>query len=135
MSKPQREDMVKWVKALRSSEYTQAREALITEGTGGSCSYCCLGVLAVVLGAEVVEDDDDDDEEEEEGFRVRLKLDGAIVDDMGYVGEQIINSFGRNISEYLGGLEVATISHLIHMNDDDGNSFDEIADYIEEVLV
>ncbi|HET9285725.1 MAG TPA: hypothetical protein VFR24_27555 [Candidatus Angelobacter sp.] len=37
----------KWVKALRSGRYTQARRRLYNEKTGG---YCCLGVLCRVAG-------------------------------------------------------------------------------------
>jgi hypothetical protein len=41
----------KWVKALRSGEYEQTSGALRDKYRGG-CAYCCLGVLAEVLGAD-----------------------------------------------------------------------------------
>lgn len=46
-----RENMKKWIDALRSGEYSQARGQL-KDGD----SYCCLGVLAVVAGKEFVKE-------------------------------------------------------------------------------
>lgn len=34
-----------WLKALRSGEYAQGRERLLTEEENGEHSFCCLGVL------------------------------------------------------------------------------------------
>jgi hypothetical protein len=42
----------KWVKALRSGEYKQARAALIDGDGMGGRSFCCLGVLCDVLGTQ-----------------------------------------------------------------------------------
>jgi hypothetical protein len=35
----------RWVRALRSGEYRQARRVLWRKGRGESDSFCCLGVL------------------------------------------------------------------------------------------
>lgn len=40
----------KWVEALRSGKYTQARGTLKKEVEGSGVSYCCLGVLCEVAG-------------------------------------------------------------------------------------
>lgn len=52
----QREILHKWISALRSGEYEQARFQLRRESPSGKNSYCCLGVLGVLLEVEWVED-------------------------------------------------------------------------------
>lgn len=48
----------KWIKALRSGEYQQAREALRSVTTGDTVAYCCLGVLCTMIaGIEWTADD------------------------------------------------------------------------------
>ena len=42
-------DVKKWVKALRSGEYKQARRDLCKEDDSGECSYCCLGVACDIF--------------------------------------------------------------------------------------
>lgn len=37
--------MKKWVKALRSGEYSQGRQVLVTVDEKGNEHFCCLGVL------------------------------------------------------------------------------------------
>jgi hypothetical protein len=41
---------MKWVKALRSGKYKQAKDYLRVEGENGRESYCCLGVLGTICG-------------------------------------------------------------------------------------
>ena len=117
--KPQKEDLVKWVKALRSGEFLQAQGTMVDND-----SYCCLGVLATILGAEIMENRNG------EGVVVKehLAIDGIEVDNMGIV----LDGAGNNL---LGGLPVDVIQVLVNMNDQDGESFDSIADYIEETLI
>lgn len=109
-----------WVQALRSGKYEQATGQLRTveyDYTGDeikikrATGFCCLGVLcdlAVKDGGPEWDNDSDfcrgiysDDGEPPENFRKFMELD----DDM--------------------------VAHLIKMNDDDGATFDEIADEIE----
>jgi hypothetical protein len=40
----------KWISALRSGNYQQARGALILATRGSDARYCCLGVLLCVSG-------------------------------------------------------------------------------------
>lgn len=42
----------RWLKALRGGEYKQGREYLCTIGEDGVAYYCCLGVLAEILGTK-----------------------------------------------------------------------------------
>lgn len=53
MSTEKPELLVKWLKALRSGEYKQARGVMCRSSTtkpGGSLSFCCLGVLKREMG-------------------------------------------------------------------------------------
>lgn len=40
----------KWVKALRSGEFKQGKDYLCAEQDDGTHAFCCLGVLACVMG-------------------------------------------------------------------------------------
>lgn len=97
-----------FVSALRSGKYEQGQRALRRENT-----FCCLGVLCDLMGAEW-----------EDGDGIDL---GAEVN-------------GEHQNYYLGPIVLKTAGladwqqeHLYHMNDD-GKSFAEIADYIEQNL-
>ena len=104
----------RWLAALRSGEYKQAKGQL------RNCSYnldtykatkvhghCCLGVLQDLAakdgGAQwnVHRGPQDDDGEPD-----------------------------KRITDFLG-LDATMVAHLIEMNDDEGNTFEEIADEIE----
>lgn len=106
----------KWVKALRSGYYKQTTGILCRGG-----SHCCLGVLCELLKMKrypIKEPRDDD--------------------------TYSYSSDGRDTTECIGELsgavlarielDVKNMSRLIHMNDVEGKSFGEIADYIEENL-
>ena len=43
----------KWVEALRSGDYKQTKETLKGELPEGGVGYCCLGVLAEIMGYEL----------------------------------------------------------------------------------
>lgn len=45
-AKPNKANIRKWVKALRSGKYEQATGRLREEQTGGGYKYCCLGVAS-----------------------------------------------------------------------------------------
>ena len=64
----------KWVKALRSGRYKQAKECLYNGG-----GYCCLGVLARVQGAKTNELGDEYLEDDLKKYAAGLRLDSQKV--------------------------------------------------------
>ncbi len=101
----------KWLAALRSGEYEQGLHNLYRNGT-----YCCLGVGCVVNGISLDQ------------------LDGKGVIIPRTLGEEL-----NKMPEVLRGSNLKSeedynpiVEKLTDMNDIDMNSFDEIADYIEE---
>lgn len=96
----------KWVKALRSGKYKQAKEALV-KGRGSSCSYCCLGVACSIMSKDVGKFS---------SYRNSL--------DPGY-----LNNHGLQVL----GISYNMQTSLARMNDS-GKSFKEIANYIEKEL-
>ena len=89
----------KWVTALRSGRYRQARGEL----KSASGAYCCLGVLRKIMHPKSVLE--------------RNKVDGYLC--------------GKHLKE--AGLGADQQYALVAMNDD-GESFSEIAAYIEAKL-
>jgi len=108
----------KWLTALRSGEYEQARGDL-SRGKG----FCCLGVLCQVAGLEL----------EKQSYGVTHDASNAVVVDGVVVGY-------KPIEDLLGGGEVGSdaVSELYSRNDGlrehHKHSFAKIADYIEEKL-
>jgi hypothetical protein len=119
----------KWVAALRSGEYQQARGALkraITVDEEGNqvVGHCCLGVLCEVAITE--------------GLDIETRK-GSFVPTYRFDGESAL--LPHTIAEWAGLGPIASPS--IHTDDgvefladlnDDGKSFAEIADLIEEYL-
>jgi hypothetical protein len=105
-----------WIKALRSGEYKQTKEALRKEG-----GYCCLGVLCDVI----IKSKRCDETARWEGpyFTTGTDSDGDLCQADGELPYDLARSL-----KISSGIE----SHLIAMNDDQGKNFQEIADYIEE---
>lgn len=98
-----------WVKALRSGNYKQTQGTLkgelINKGTG----YCCLGVLADIMGYELEKE--------------------PLINEKFYADEgdwRVYKIFKENIS-------IPNYQKLIALNEI-GKSFDEIADFIENNL-
>jgi len=98
----------KWVEALRSGDYAQGLRAL-RKGN----SFCCLGVLCDVMGAEWDKGEDD----------LNATLNGEKQDY--YLAPEALAAVGMTDKEQ----EV-----LYGMNDNEGKTFPEIADYIEANL-
>lgn len=101
----------KWVAALRSGDYRQVEGLLRSQAKNGSCSFCCLGVLADVAGAD---------------WESGLLKTGQFISDP---DEEVLSDG----AEQLFGLNSHEQSTLAEMNDR-GDSFDVIADYIEANL-
>lgn len=102
------EDVTKWVEALRSGKYQQGKRALNKDN-----KFCCLGVAFDVL----------------DGSWMRHKS-----------GPDTWGVAWDNLHTYMSTLPLPTLAELgfsikqhdklIKMNDKEGKSFEEIADYI-----
>ena len=99
-----------WVDALRSGDYNQTKETLKGELPDGGVGYCCLGVLADIMGYEIEVATYVGDEK-----------------DILYETEGPINIYTK-FKEEIG---VKFIDHLIKCNDE-GMSFDDISNLIEK---
>jgi hypothetical protein len=123
-----------WLAALRSGEYTQTNGALRREDSDGSVGFCCLGVLCDVLAK------DGKVKYEPEAGYPDLRNYGAGVDSEGdfvsgsafslpYVVCELVG-----ISTDAGEFEDAEGHNrsLISLNDSQGKTFPEIADFIEK---
>lgn len=87
----------RWVAALRSGEYRQARGRLCLTDDQGRPAYCCLGVLARVAG----------------------------------FADEDMAGWGHLPDEMVAKIAPFPQSPFINMNDREGLSFAEIADWIE----
>jgi len=113
----------KWVAALESGEYPQARQQLYNPGVG----YCCLGVACVVAGAAFKDNCEGE---------LRAVLNGKIISDEN-------TSLAGNFMQEIGLTDMEQ-TELYRMNDgflpeDDDkhipcHSFKKIAAYIKENL-
>lgn len=103
----------RWVEALRSGKYVQGKNYLLRNGR-----HCCLGVACELLVEEkkLVKEED----VVSETFCFRPAAGGS------WRHSTIPRSSLSSI-----GLDDATESKLMDMNDSQGKSFSEIADYIE----
>jgi hypothetical protein len=121
----------KWVEALRSGDFKQAQGVLHDAKTD---SYCCLGVLCKVVGAEWGEFDKEVDDYIVTKDHVPVK-DGELLGDTD--GEELEPSACMQFG-------IRDQSIFIGMNDGSGRegepgyeppkTFSEIADYIEKNL-
>lgn len=111
-----------WVKALRSGKYKQSSESVLKGNDGG---YCCLGVACALF-------------EKENGVDLTKRNGYYETDDE---VEALTGGEFSKVREWLGlrtgygtysryGCDLYT-SSLAEMNDQ-GGSFEEIADFIEE---
>jgi len=119
----------KWVKALRSGEYDQARDVLHDRENGG---FCCLGVLCKVMGAEFGPGSEEFEDDEYGPFTREYDyvpvLKGRVLSNR--EDDKLSPSFCKEIG-------IPDQSILISMNDGRGEpakSFAEIADYIDANL-
>lgn len=112
------ENAKKWVEALRSGEYKQARGAL-TRKRNGDVSHCCLGV-ACDLYAKENELDIEEAKRTSEG--VVISYGGTT----GYLPERVREWLG--LRDFCGAFDA--INSLASRNDS-GATFNEIANIIE----
>jgi hypothetical protein len=145
----------KWVKALRSGKYKQAKDYLKTEievfdDESGETSrneigYCCLGVLCeiapgikwsgnhyVITQKKLAKVFPDQKDEEIENYDWERSGDQVVI-----TGEALpaplYKHFGMDKTVTYHGDRLDVHSKLTRMNDQ-GESFEKIADYIEKVL-
>lgn len=105
-----REDFkAKWVAALRSGDYMQGRNYLHRDD-----EFCCLGVACEVLRKDFSEE-----------IHIRVEEEANVV-----VYEGRNQFLARAIRDFTG-LDGNSEGALAVLNDDDGRTFSEIADYIE----
>ena len=118
------ERIKQWTAALRSGRYTQAKGALATYDEAGNCTgHCCLGVLADIVDGDI--------------YRSELARDS----------DRPLRSYGSSLTTGElsklfdfpdNGRAPFRATDLMSMNDgdrfpgDDGDSFAQIADYIEQ---
>lgn len=154
----------RWIKALRSGKYLQAREylkgdVLNDDGDRVGTGFCCLGVLCEVSPG--IKWDDSAERFEvtskklkklfpiEEGYDdftwINLEWDedkeGFVTTDESrlYLAEGSLPSvlekeFGLNKKVQHNKQPTNLQSKLIQFNDAENKSFDQIADYVEKVL-
>lgn len=103
----------KWLKALRSNEYQQARGCLRVIMNDGKDTFCCLGVLC--------------NEIDKNEWKKCQFGDYPVIYDESYtrLGVKV-----RKLAE----IQDDEMFELIKMNDDEMLGFDQIADWIEENL-
>ena len=105
-----------WIKALRSGEYEQGKKRLRTLYRDGSEKFCCLGVLCDI-GIDGVWDDD----------TCIMPAERHAYDDHSIGVPSQADLIAMGIGDPFDG----TYFYLAEMNDE-ANSFDEIADWIED---
>lgn len=112
----------KWIKALRSGKYKQTEGRLYDPETKG---FCCLGVLQeCVTGQVELNYGDDPPDYTFAGMPSRMFMEG-----IGVELEQLEQSHPD--TKCCSVMQDKHLSDLVEMNDD-GHSFEAIADYIEK---
>jgi hypothetical protein len=113
----------KWVEALRSGDYSQCKNYLRSEATGG---FCCLGVLSDVFQKETGKGEwkTERDANSNQDFYRFIPNEGSWGSTIGLV---------QDVRDWSGLVSVETTINLANKNDD-GVSFADIANYIEKVL-
>lgn len=115
----------KWLTALRSGQYPQARDDMHYVDSAGEEHFCCLAVLADLYrqecGGHWISDDGPD-----EFVDVRGGLASG-----SYLSDSIRRWAGAEVDTFDGFLDYPG-KHLALLNDEERCGFPEIADQIEE---
>lgn len=128
--------VAEWIAALRSGKYEQGQNALCADGR-----FCCLGVLAEEAGVRRL----DGDERSKEGYNDEVNpvyKFGVGGSDYAYSTTSIPSflwptfledlDLGMIVPETDLHMQDTLHSRLMSMNDE-GSTFSDIADYIEDV--
>lgn len=136
-----REIKDKWLAALRSGDYTQGVDRLVTEKDDGSRAYCCLGVLCdLAVKDGVIEDAEAPDftgsdrimryGTEWSTLPEPVKEWAGLEDSNPDIPREIV---GEELSGFAGYVATGTPS-IAEINDSGEANFNRIADIIEEAL-
>ncbi len=119
----------KWLKALRSGKYNQAKNRL-------KCNqgFCCLGVLMNTYNSNGWVEANGDMYHKSNKFGYHDSYNGIVNHDEGDELYGVASQDAELTSETLSIFDISDDEqcHLIKMNDTKGNNFNEIADWIEE---
>lgn len=105
-----------WIDALRSGKYKQG-EGYLAQKAGEETFYCCLGVLCEL-------------HRQDHGGSWYMSFDGST---MGYEDERRVQYPSASVKRW-ANLDPKAEPRLAEMNDIKSNSFDVIAQYIEDTL-
>lgn len=109
MTNQQKKNVRKWIEALRSGEYQQVRGTLFGKTDDGCKGYCCLGVARC--------------EFKNTPYRVYEGKEWSDFEGL-LTGSSFEKTFGLNSS----------VQHTLANMNDNGNSFDSIADHLESLI-
>lgn len=117
MTPIQRQNLLNWIAALRSGECTQCRGKLhrIEEWNGFAPGYCCLGVFSKLQGVE----------EKESKYYSYFHFSSNLTNITGHIPLRIFEEWTGLPGNFADKLTIAN---------DHGNSFEEIADMIEQEM-
>lgn len=110
----------KWLKGLRSGQYSQTKDVLCKETKTGKCSFCCLGVLCNIHA-----------EQTGGHWTERDRKKGDIWPGILVYGKR--DTMPPKIVTEWAGLTNDEATVLANMNDA-GSRFNQIANYIEKNL-
>lgn len=118
-----------WVKALRSGDYEQGQDYLCRDG-----KFCCLGVLCEIqeLPKENIEGDIYYVFEGLNSYTTKRAVQQSVIPMVAQATILEDLNLRQTVTDEVGD-QRALHTHLICMNDE-GKSFNEIADYIEGVV-
>lgn len=115
-----------WIDALRSGKYKQTTDQLKTNlkprNSRPSWGYCCLGLVCEVAIKPY----------NTENLKWKHDANGLVEQGQRFDGD--VFNLSKNILSFLG-MTVKDHENLVALNDDDKLEFDEIADYIEDILM
>lgn len=111
----------RWTAALRSDSYTQGQHQLHADG-----KFCCLGVLAELVGVPSVAEHQEDEEYAVVYHYNFEEAPEVILEDFPDLPTDITSQFPPGFA----GLTPEETKKLANLNDEN-NSFTAIADYIE----
>lgn len=122
----------KWLKALRSGEYSQTSGTLRRKSNDGVTSFCCLGVLCNIHAQEHPEI-----AAKETNPEVYLKSSALLpieVAEWAGLTKDFIGGDPNGAAVDIGVTYRDRFTTLAALNDDEGLSFKEIANVIERCL-